>query len=58
MFAGLLSPKEVEAYAFREVMRWVQIMRITHVIFELDAKCIVNAFHSNQLDLSEFGLII
>ena len=26
--------------------------------FELDAKYIVNPFHSNRLDLSEFGLII
>ena len=31
---------------------------VTHVIFELDVKCTVDAFHSNRLDLSEFGLII
>ena len=57
-FVGLLSPKEAEAYALLEAMRWVLTMKLTRVIFELYAKCTVDAFHSNQLDLSEFSLII
>ena len=60
MFASLLSPKQAEAYALREAMRCVLTMGLTYVIFELelDAKCTVDVFHSNWLDLSEFGSII
>ena len=33
-------------------------MGLTYIIFEPDAKFTVDVFHSNRLDLSEFGSII
>ena len=55
---GVLSVKEAEAYGLREAMRWVLRMSLNHVMFELDAKAIVDEFYSLKSHDSEFGVVI
>ncbi|XVE68372.1 hypothetical protein DITRI_Ditri09bG0063100 [Diplodiscus trichospermus] len=50
---GLLPPKEAESVGLLEAIKWVQSLQWKNVIFELDAKLVVDAIHSNTANRSE-----
>lgn len=55
---GVLDAREAEAKALLEALNWATSMDLQHVIFETDAKLVVDAIQSNPMDHSEFGTII
>ena len=52
------SVKEVEAAGLREGLQWLLQLHPFEVDVELDAKIVVDAFHSEPLAIDEFGSII
>ena len=52
---GVLSPREAEVYELHQAIIWVIRLNLSIVRFELDAKFVVDSFHSSCLDESEFG---
>ena len=57
-FTVLLPVKEAEAAGLREGLQWLLELHHFEVDVELDAKIMVNAFHSEPLAIDEFGCII
>lgn len=55
---GLDSVRECEAIGLAEAMLWVYEAGYTNVVFESDAKVVVDAVKSNEEDRTEFGSII
>ena len=53
---GVLSAKEAKVFGLREAISWVLSWGFSSVVFELDSKTVVNAFHSLQPDESKFGM--
>ena len=51
---GVLFAKEAEVYGLREALSWVLIQGFSSVVFELDAKTIVDAFHYSKPNELEF----
>lgn len=41
-----------------QAMQWAQSMQLTNVVFELDAKTVVDGIHSSNEDFFEFGSIL
>jgi hypothetical protein len=39
-------------------LQWVRELQLTNIDFELDAKVVVDKFHSNKIDLYELGDIL
>lgn len=54
---GRLEMLEGEAQLLQG-LHWALDLQLTNVIFELDAKLVVDAIHANVPDFSEFGSII
>lgn len=52
------SVRECEAYALRDAIQWVANMTDSNVIFETDAKVVVDAIYNPVVDDTEFGDII
>ena len=52
------SIKEVEAAGLHEGLQWLLELHHFEVDVELDAKIVVDAFHSEPLPVDEFGCII
>ena len=52
------SVKEVEAASLREGLQWLLELHYFEVDVELDAKIVVDTFHSEPLAINEFGCII
>ena len=52
------SVKEAEAASLREGLQWLLELHHFEVDVELDAKIVVDAFHSEPLAIDEFGCII
>ena len=52
------SVREAEAVGLREAITMCMNLQLQRVMFESDAKEIVDAFHSNAEDISDFGTII
>ena len=52
------SVKETEAAGLREGLQWLLQLHPFEVDVELDAKIVVDAFHSEPLAIDEFGSII
>ena len=50
--------KKVEATGLRERLQWLLELHHFEVDVELDAKIVVDAFHSEPLAIDEFGCII
>ncbi|XVF50914.1 hypothetical protein PTKIN_Ptkin04bG0141900 [Pterospermum kingtungense] len=55
---GVLAVKEAEALGLYFALSWVQSLNLKKVIFEMDAKLIVNALVSCMNDVMEFGSLI
>ncbi|KVI00791.1 hypothetical protein Ccrd_020955 [Cynara cardunculus var. scolymus] len=49
---------ECEAYSLRDAILWVQGRGLFNVIFETEAKIVVDAIYDKSHDISEFGDII
>ncbi|XVF66423.1 hypothetical protein PTKIN_Ptkin10aG0034300 [Pterospermum kingtungense] len=56
--ASSMQVNEAEAYGLLQAVIWARQMRFKRVIFESDAKTVVDAVNHSQLDFSEFGSII
>ena len=52
------SVKEAEATGLREGLQWLLELHPFEVDVELDAKIVVDVFHSEPLAIDEFGSII
>ena len=52
------SIKEAEAVGLRKGLQWLVELHHVEVDVELDAKIVVDAFHSKPLAIDEFGCII
>ena len=55
---GVLLVREAEVYGLREAITWVLGLNLSFVVFELDAKTVIDSFHSSTYDDSEFGSVI
>eukprot|EP00257_Ricinus_communis_P027818 XP_025015232.1 uncharacterized protein LOC112536661 [Ricinus communis] len=55
---GLFNVKLAEAIGLREAVQWVLSLGRSNVIFEYDAKVVVDAVLSGAADLFEFGAVI
>jgi hypothetical protein len=47
-----------EALGLMSTLQWVRVLQLTNIDFELDAKVVVDKFHSSKIDLSELGDIL
>ncbi|XVF71911.1 hypothetical protein PTKIN_Ptkin12aG0078100 [Pterospermum kingtungense] len=56
--AGLPTIKECEALALLEAVKWMLSLGLKNVVFEYDAKLVIDAIRSKAVDQSEFGSII
>ncbi|XVE54414.1 hypothetical protein DITRI_Ditri03aG0079200 [Diplodiscus trichospermus] len=56
--SGVLTVAEAEAMCLLKAMQWIESMGLKDVIFETDAKQIVDAMEKPKEDFSEFGLLI
>ncbi|XVF56293.1 hypothetical protein PTKIN_Ptkin06aG0107400 [Pterospermum kingtungense] len=56
--AGLVSPKEAEALGLLQAMKWVCCMGWVNVVFELDAKCVVDSVQGKRSEVTEYGSVI
>ncbi|XVE53306.1 hypothetical protein DITRI_Ditri02bG0193500 [Diplodiscus trichospermus] len=52
---GAFLPKEGEALGLLEAITWIRELEYNQVIFELDAKTIVEAVKANTEDVTEYG---
>ena len=50
--------RDAEAYGLRQAIIWVLKLEFPSVVFELDAKMVVDAFYATNDDNSEFGIAI
>lgn len=57
-FLGCHSLEEAEAMGLLEAILWICSLGFRKVCFELYAKVVVDAIHSSNSDLSEFGSIV
>ena len=57
-FNSLPPVRECKARALRNAMHWVIALGFTHVVFEIDAKVVVDAIYDTSCDYFEFGDII
>ncbi|CAN1810344.1 Putative ribonuclease H protein At1g65750 [Linum perenne] len=55
---GCPIPKECEASALIEAIRWVRSMGLSNVEFETDAEVLVNRLSKRVLDFTEFGSMV
>ena len=55
---GVLSSRDAKAYGLRQAIIWVLKLEFPSVVFELDAKMVVDAFYATNDDNSEFGIAI
>lgn len=53
-----LEPHEGEALGLLIALEWTRDLGLSNVVFELDAKLVVDKFHSNQADNTICGAII
>lgn len=44
LVSGIVQVKEAEALGLLEVARWVKYLNIHNIIFEMDAKIVVDSF--------------
>ncbi|XVE66467.1 hypothetical protein DITRI_Ditri08aG0081900 [Diplodiscus trichospermus] len=58
MVLRLPLAKEAEALCLLKAFEWIKSMDMANVIFEMDAKLVVDAINSTKHDISEFGSII
>ena len=58
VFSCLFDARIVEAIGLREAVQWVLVMGKANVVFEYDAKVVVDAIHAATVDLSEFSTVI
>jgi hypothetical protein len=56
-FPPPLQVKEEEAFGLPQTINWIGELSLTNVIFNLDAKVVVDGFNNFCLDLSSFGFI-
>ena len=56
--SGCPAPNKVEAHALKEALHWIIQLQLSNIIVEMDCKCVVDAFHSHKVDLSEFCCLI
>ncbi|CAN1143796.1 hypothetical protein LINPERHAP2_LOCUS13779 [Linum perenne] len=56
--AGLAPAREAEAYALLQALRWVEELDIQRVMFECDAKEVVDGIRDRGADETEFGDLI
>lgn len=54
----MLKTQEGEALGLLEVMKWAASNHWDKVIFELDAKIVVDSIHSSNVGISEFRTIV
>jgi len=47
-----------EAFGLYHALEWWSDMQFDHIDLEVDSKITNNAFHSNRVDILEFGHII
>lgn len=52
---GTAEAREGEAMGLLQVLQWAQELQLQNVLFELDAKCVVDSVQSNKEDLTEYG---
>ena len=57
-FNGLGSVREVKITSLVEAIHWVLFMGFSQVLFELDAKGVVDVIASTVQDLSKFGSLV
>ena len=50
--------REAKVYGSHQATIWVIRLNLSIVRFEVDAKFVVDSFHSSCLDESEFGRVI
>lgn len=53
-----ISVKEGDAYGLLQAIKWVAKLGFNDVIFELDAKVVVDFFNKPTVDFTYFGFII
>ncbi|EEF31130.1 conserved hypothetical protein [Ricinus communis] len=49
--AGWVKSKEAEALCFKEALSWVQQAQHSHIVFQLNAKTLVDAFNRSSSDI-------
>jgi len=57
-YSSLIHFKEGESYSLLQAIKWMGELELYNVIFELDAKVVVDSFNKPQLDLSFFGFTL
>lgn len=55
---GLPTAKKAESLCLLDALYWIISLGMDHVIFESDAKILVDAVHSKNPDISELGSIV
>lgn len=55
---GIPTAKEAEGLCLLDALLWITSLDMNHVIFESDAKILVDAIHSKRTDISEFDSIV
>lgn len=53
-----MEPHFGEALAIREVPSWLQGLRLDQIIIETNCLRVVNSLHAQDIDVSEFGLLV
>ena len=56
--SGCFTTAEAEALALCETLIWLLYLQMENVSMEMDCKLVVDAIHSIQLNLIEFGSLI
>jgi len=55
---AILTPAEGEAWGLLQGINWIVMMGYRKVIFELDCKTVVDHEYKENLDCSEYGLLL
>ncbi|XVF56012.1 hypothetical protein PTKIN_Ptkin06aG0082300 [Pterospermum kingtungense] len=58
LFAGRGSVKEAEVFGLYEALLWLSSLNVSQVIFEMDAKVVVEAVKTYAYDITEFGSVV
>ncbi|MFQ6621695.1 hypothetical protein Gotur_002200 [Gossypium turneri] len=53
-----MEPHFGEALAIRKVLSWLKGLRLDRTIIETDCLRVVNSLHAQDIDVSEFGLLV
>ncbi|XVE87529.1 hypothetical protein DITRI_Ditri18aG0125100 [Diplodiscus trichospermus] len=55
---GVVSPKEAEVLGLAEAIRWTPCMGWLNVVFETNAKNVVDSIPAKRQDVTEYGMLI